>query len=134
VAAVRAVFTHERWRMRLVWDDGEYEGGVALVSVGNGQRTGGAFHMTPEASLDDGLLDFVFTREVGRMGLMRLLPTTFDGSHIKSDAVQYERTTHLTIECHPATPIHADGELFDRAATHFDYRVLPAHLRVLVPA
>jgi len=133
LAALKAIFTLRPWHMHLAWDDGEYEGPVTLVSVGNNRRTGGAFWMTPRAEPDDGLLDFVFVGGVGRLKLLRLLPTTFDGSHVEHPEVTYLRTTRLTIECDPPTPIHADGELFDLAATRIEYTVLPGRLRVIAP-
>lgn len=134
IAAVRTILTYRPWWMRFTWDGGEYEGETALVSVGNTRRTGGAFYMTPRAEPDDGMLDFVFAGGLGRLRLLRLLPTTFDGSHIERPEVHYERTTRLTIECDPPTPIQADGELFDRAATRIVYEVVPGRLRVLVPS
>lgn len=133
LAAVWTILSHRPWRMQLRWDGGEYEGRVVLISVGNTRRTGGAFYMTPRAEPDDGLLDFIFAAAMGRFKLLRLLPTTFDGSHIQRSEVRYERTTRLEIACDPPTPIQADGELFDRAATRIVYEVLPTRLRVLVP-
>lgn len=134
LAALKAIVNHEPWRVRLAWDDGEYEGMVALVSVGNTRRTGGAFWMTPRAEPDDGWLDFVFAGKLGRIKLLRLLPTTFDGSHVERPEVTYVRTTRLTIECDPPTPIQADGELFDLSATRIEYTILPGRLRLIVPA
>jgi len=134
LAALKTILNHKPWNVRLAWDDGEYEGPVALVSVGNTRRTGGAFWMTPRAEPDDGLLDFVFARKAGRLRLLRLLPTTFDGSHIEQPEVTYTRTTHLTIECDLPTPIQADGELFELSATEIEYTVLPGRLQVIVPA
>lgn len=134
LAALKTVLSHKPWHMRLAWDDGEYDGPIALVSVGNTRRTGGAFWMTPNASVDDGYLDFVFAGGLGRLKLLRLLPTTFDGSHVEHPEVTYTRTTRLTIECDPPTPIQADGELFELPATHVEYTILPGRLQVIVPA
>jgi diacylglycerol kinase (ATP) len=134
LAAVKTILSHKPWNARLAWDGGEYEGPITLVSVGNNPRTGGAFWMTPRAEPDDGVLDFVFAGQVGRLRLMRLLPTTFDGSHVDEPEIVYERTTRLTIECSSPTPIQADGELFDLAATKIEYTILPGQLQVIVPA
>jgi diacylglycerol kinase (ATP) len=133
LAALKAIIGHRPWHMRLTWDDGEYEGPVALVSVGNTRRTGGAFWMTPRAEPDDGYLDFVFAKKVGRLRLLRLLPTTFDGSHVEQPEVTYARTTRLTIECDPPTPIQADGELFTLSETHIEYTIWPGRLQLIVP-
>ncbi|HEY67320.1 MAG TPA: diacylglycerol kinase family lipid kinase [Thermoflexia bacterium] len=134
LAALKTILSHKPWHMRLVWDDGKYEGMVVLVSVGNTRRTGGAFWMTPHAEVDDGYLDFIFAGKMGRLKLLRLLPTTFDGSHIERPEVTYLRTTRLAIECDPPTPIQADGELFELSATHIEYTILPGRLQVIVPA
>jgi diacylglycerol kinase (ATP) len=134
LAALKTILSHDPWHMRLVWDDGQYEGPSALVSVGNTRRTGGAFWMTPLAEMDDGYLDFVFTGKLGRLKLLRLLPTTFDGSHIERPEIDFGRTSCLTIECDPPTPIQADGEVFELSATRIEYTILPGRLEVIVPA
>jgi diacylglycerol kinase (ATP) len=84
--------------------------------------------------MDDGYLDFVFADQVKRLRLLRLLPTTFNGSHVEQPEVTYLRTTHLSIECDPPTPIQADGEVFELAATRIEYAIVPGGLRVIVPA
>ena len=134
LAALKAILSHRPWHARLTWDNGAYEGPITLVSVGNTRRTGGAFWMTPRAEVDDGYLDFVFAGQVGRLRLLRLLPTTFDGSHVGQPEITYTRTTQLTIECDPPTPIQADGEVFERSATRIAYTIRPGRLQVLVPA
>ena len=133
LAALKTIFSFDPWHMRLAWDDGEYEGPVTLVSVGNNRRTGGAFWMTPRAEPDDGLLDFVFGGKMGRLRLLRLLPTTFNGSHVDEPEITYVRTTRLTVECDPPTPLHADGELFDEFVSHVEYTILPGRLELIVP-
>lgn len=132
-AALLTIMNHRDWQMTVEWDEGRYEGPAALVSVGNSPRTGGAFFMTPHAQLDDGKLDLTLGGGASRLRLLRLLPTTFNGSHIHEPEIVTGRTSRLTIACRPPTPIQADGEVFERAATRIDYRVLPGKLRVIVP-
>lgn len=132
LAALRVVRSFEPWRVRMVWDGGQYEGETVLVSVGNTRRTGGIFFMTPNAKPDDGQLDFVFATAMSRLRLLRTLPLTFSGRHTERPEVMYERATRLSVTCTPPSPVHADGEIFDRSASHFTYEILPAHLSVLV--
>ena len=82
--------------------------------------------------LDDGRLDFILGGGMSRLRLLRLLPMTFDGRHVDEPEIIYGRTTRLTVTCQPSTPIQADGELFDLAATQIEYRVLPGKLKVIV--
>ncbi|RME72159.1 MAG: hypothetical protein D6784_13940, partial [Chloroflexi bacterium] len=131
LAAVKTILSARDWQMHIRWDDGEYTGPAILVSVGNSNRTGGKFYMTPHARLDDGRLDFIFAGNLSRPQLLRLLPQTFKGAHIHHPAVVYRQATHLHITLDSPTPIQADGEIFERQATDITYRIFPARLRVI---
>lgn len=132
LAAVKGILTKKTWHMRITWHNGQYEGPVVLVSVGNNCRTGGEFFMTPHAVLDDGLIDFVFGVGMSRWQLLRLLPKTFTGKHIDHPSVVYRQTTSLSITAYPPTPIQTDGEIIDNEATQIHYRILPQKLRIIV--
>ncbi len=132
LAALRGIINAKPWQMRISWDHSQYEGPVTLVSVGNARRTGGSFYMTPQASLDDGLIDFIYAAGMARWQMLQLFPHTLKGTHIHHPLVVYKRTTALSITClHPTTPIQADGEIIDRHATQIDYRLIPGKLRVI---
>ncbi|MCB0165951.1 MAG: diacylglycerol kinase family lipid kinase [Anaerolineae bacterium] len=132
LAAIKTIMTAQSWSMRIKWDHGIYEGPVTLVSIGNNTRTGGAFYMTPKACLDDGLLDFVYAVGMSRWQLLRLLPKTLSGRHINHPLVTYQQTKVLSITATPPTPIHADGEVFERQAIEINYQIFPKKLQVIV--
>jgi YegS/Rv2252/BmrU family lipid kinase len=132
LAALKSIMTARCWTMRLTWHNGIYEGPVIIVSVGNSCRTGGEFYMCPDASLDDGLIDFVYGVGMSRWQMLRLLPQTFTGSHVNHRLVVYRQTTTLSITASPPTAIQADGEIIETNATEINYRVLPKKLRVIV--
>lgn len=132
VAALKCILAAKPWQARLEWDAGVFEGPVVLVSVGNGPRTGGAFFITPKAQVDDGQFDFVYGLGMSRLRLLWLLPQTFSGRHLGSRMVVNRRTTELAITITPASPIQADGEVFETSATHIKYKILPGRLRVIV--
>jgi len=132
LAAFKSIIQAKPWHMRLIWDDGSYEGPVTLVSVGNGCRSGGLFYMTPQAELDDGLLDFIFAGSLTRWQLLTFLPKTLKGTHVDHPLVTYQKTSSLSITSSPPTPIHADGEVIDRNAAEVNYSILPNRLRIIV--
>ena len=131
LAALKSVIQAKPWQMRLIWDDGTYEGPVTLVSVGNGRRSGG-FFMTPQAEMDDGLLDFIFDVGLTRWQLLTLFPKTFKGTHVNYPLVRYLQTRSLSITASPSTPLHTDGEIIDRQALKINYSILPNKLRIIV--
>ena len=132
MAALKTIAEIKIWSMTIQWDEGCDSGPMILVSVGNSCRTGGAFYMTPAAKMDDGLLDFIYARQMNRWEILKILPRTFTGSHIDHPLITYRRTTTLTITTTPSTPIQADGEVISLDATEINYRIIPQKLRVIV--
>jgi diacylglycerol kinase (ATP) len=132
LAAFKSIVQARPWQMRMIWDEGSYEGPVTLVSVGNGRRSGGLFYMTPQAEMDDGLLDFVFAGGLTRWQILTFLPKTLKGTHINDPLVTYLKTRSLTITSSPSTPIHADGEVIEREALEINYSILANKLRIIV--
>lgn len=132
LAALKSIFSAKPWTMRLTWPNGIFEGPIALVSVGNNCRTGGEFYMTPNAKMDDGLIDFVYATGLSRWQMLSLLPKTFSGKHIDHPQVVYHQTTALKITVSPSTAIQTDGEIIEHNATEINYRIIPQKLRVIV--
>ncbi|MBN2043526.1 MAG: diacylglycerol kinase family lipid kinase [Anaerolineales bacterium] len=133
VSALLGILKNPKWDAQIEWDDQKYAGRITLVSVGNSARTGGVFYMTPNASLSDGYLDFVFAPGLKHTRLIQLLPKTQTGDHIQEEEVQEYRTKSLKIRTTTPTPIQADGEVFDTAATEITYEIAARALKVFVP-
>ena len=133
VAAVVTILKRPSWETELSWDDGHYEGSLALVSVGNSKRTGGVFYMTPNAKLDDGKLDFIYAPDLSRIQMFRLLPQTLKGTHIHEPAIHEHRTTRLNIRTRPSTAIQTDGEISTAETTDINFKVLAGALKIIAP-
>lgn len=133
VAALRAIFSKPNWSMSIAWDDGQFEGPVSLVSVGNCPITGGLFRMAPAADPADGRLTFVHGYAPTRLRMLALLPRAISGDYVNDPAVHQYHTTQLTIRTNPATPIQTDGELRAEDLTEITYRILPARLDIITP-
>ncbi|MEJ2758952.1 MAG: diacylglycerol kinase family lipid kinase [Anaerolineales bacterium] len=133
VTALNGIVKNPTWDGEIIWDDDTYTGTLSLVSVGNSNRTGGVFYMTPNASLSDGFLDFVFAPALRHLRLVQMLPKTQTGDHVHEPEVHEHRTRNLTIRTQTPTPIQADGEVFDTSATEIVYEVVPSILQVIVP-
>ena len=132
LAALKTITRSKSWDMHLDWGTGIYEGPAVLVSVGNSARTGGSFYMTPQAKVDDGLLDFVYAVGMSRWQMLKLLPTSFSGKHVRHPLVVYLTSRSLSITASPPIPIQADGEILDETAVEINYCIAPQKLRVIV--
>ena len=131
VAVFRALRSYDQPHMTVEWDGGRASGPMLLVSVGNGNVTGGAFRLTPEAELDDGLLDFVFSTAMSRLQIVRFLPLVFSGQHIHRPEVTHGRATRLTITSDDPLPVGADGEIISTEAHHLEFEIIPRKLQVI---
>ena len=111
-----------------------FAGALLLVEVGNGQAVGGGFRLTPEARLDDGLLDACVVCHAPTRRVLRILPTAFTGGHVAFPEVQTHRGTRVEIVATSGTfPVHADGESVSATARRLEADVWPGALRVMVP-
>jgi diacylglycerol kinase (ATP) len=79
------------------------------VAVGNGPSFGGGLRITEGAVLDDGLLDVVVIRPMGRPGLVRAYPKLFRGTHVHLPQYEHHRVREVTIAA-PGIVAYADGE------------------------
>ncbi|MEU1207305.1 YegS/Rv2252/BmrU family lipid kinase [Nocardia sp. NPDC005825] len=103
---------------------------AVMVAVGNTRTYGGGMLITPDAKIDDGLLDLTVVGAMSRLDMLRLLPTLSSGKRIDHPAaVQYQaREIRLTA---PGAPATADGDPAGLLPALF--RAHPGVLDVLVP-
>ena len=114
------------------WDGGKVVNkDILLAYVGNGWRTGGVFYLTPDAQLDDGQFDFAFGDAMGRLQILRLLPKTFNGSHVDDPRVHMGHCTWMRLTSDDPLPVLADGEIIYRDAHQLEIQLLPKALRVI---
>ena len=111
---------------------GAVEAKTILVAVALGTTFGARFRLAPEARLDDGLFDVVWSEEVNRAEVLRLIPAALGGTLLKHPKVHLARTREVGVELADEVPAHVDGEILESTRL-FRARVLPGALRVLVP-
>ena len=136
VAAVQGIMDKPSLNVQMEWDGGTYDGPLSLVSVGNGQRTGGVFFMTPHADPFDGKLTFMHTYRATRLGMFQVLPRAMkpgEGNMVELDDIYEIHCTYLKFKLDKPSPAHTDGELFESWITDFDYKLFPAAVPMLVP-
>jgi len=70
--------------------DGQtFEKESLLMAVANGKFYGGGIQPTPDASINDGLLDVCFVRKMSVFRIIRLLPLYMKGQHGGLDEVSF---------------------------------------------
>ena len=93
----------------------------------NNIHTGKGMKLSPNAKLDDGLLDLILIENnVTRFELAKLLSKLFDGSHIKSNFVKYMQVKNVSINPKINEHLNIDGEI--KEITPIQISVLPKKL------
>ncbi|TAL41620.1 MAG: diacylglycerol kinase [Salinibacterium sp.] len=113
---------------RLVLDGRELLTSGALISIGNNTSLGGGMKVTPDARLDDGLLDVLVVQALSRIAFLRIFPRVFKGTHVTDRRVAVYRAKRIRIEA-DGVVAYADGERV--GALPIDVEVVPNALTVL---
>jgi len=94
-----------------------------LISVMNGHRAGGGFHIAPSSAIDDGLLDIVIVERLNPFRRLRWLPVIEKGKHLHLPFIKYFRTKKLIVTSNEAMDTHLDGEYY--SAKRLEIEILP---------
>jgi YegS/Rv2252/BmrU family lipid kinase len=132
-AVFRVLATNGKWPypMRITVDGQPLpHQAVTLITVANGPRAGGGFYLTPDAQPDDGLLDICVADQLGRIGILKLLPHTMRGTHVDKESVTMLQARHVLIESHRGLPGHVDGEILCTEGRRIEFEILPGRLKV----
>jgi len=113
---------------RLQLDGVELVTKAVLISVGNNVSIGGGMRVTPNALLDDGLLDVLVVTPLSRLAFLRIFPRVFAGTHLTDSRVTVHRARRVRIES-TGVVAYADGERVGELPLEMD--VQPGVLRVL---
>ncbi len=103
-----------------------------LVAVALGTTYGARFRLAPYSNLEDGMFDVVWSEEVSRAEVLRLIPAVLRGSHLGHPKIHFTRTAEIEVSLEKPAPAHVDGEMLS-PTRGFRARVLPKALRVLAP-
>jgi diacylglycerol kinase (ATP) len=90
--------------------DGErWETEAMLVAVGNAKSYGAGMKVTPDAEIDDGVVDVQVLGPVSKPEFLKTFPKVFKGTHVSHPAVTIRRAKVVSIAS-PGVTAYADGE------------------------
>ncbi|HEY5967917.1 MAG TPA: diacylglycerol kinase family protein [Chitinophagaceae bacterium] len=121
---LRKVFFYSSKKYRTVSDEYKVESQNLLISVMNGHRAGGGFHIAPSSAIDDGLLDVIMIEKLHPFRRLRWLPVIEKGKHLELPFIKHFRTKKLIITSEQTMDTHLDGEYY--SAKRLEIEVLPA--------
>ena len=90
--------------------DGKREAEIMFAAVGNSRQYGGGIRITPDAKIDDALLDICIVHKTSRMQLLKTLPQAYSGGHVRNPFVETRRATEFSFTSDRVLDVYADGE------------------------
>jgi diacylglycerol kinase family enzyme len=100
------------------------------LTFNNSKFTGGTMMIAPLAEINDGLIEYVRWGPIGRAGLVRNLPTLYDGSHINHPLAERRPARRIEFDLESPVDVMVDGEVLTLHCQSLD--VLPSALNVIV--
>ena len=101
------------------------------IAIGNGIHFGGGLTVSPEAAIDDGLLDVYAIETASVPELIALAPRLRDGTLVERDDVAFFRGPSARVETRAPMPVNTDGEV--TTETPAEFSVLPKALTIFAP-
>jgi len=96
--------------------------------LANGRTSGGGVQVAPEATLDDGLLNYVIVLEGSAGELTSLVADYAFDRLLENNLILSGKARRLRVSAHPALQFSMDGDAIEEAATTASFEVRPALL------
>ncbi len=119
------------FQAKITIDGQVIEGEMLLIAIANGRIEGGKFNITPEAEIDDGLLDICIIGKMNRFRCFYLLPKAIKGTHRDVTEVSFFKGKEVLIEVTKPVTAQVAGEILP-AQKEYYIRILPQKLNLIV--
>jgi diacylglycerol kinase (ATP) len=128
---VRVVQLRRRvFRLRCDEDEEWDESRCLFLSFNNSKFTGGTMLIAPQADPTDGLIEYVRWGPIGRIGLLRMLPKLYDGTHMDHPLASRRAVRHIEFGSKGPQDVLIDGEIATLECVSLD--VIPAAVDIYI--
>lgn len=101
-----------------------------FLSFNNSKYTGGTMMIAPKADPSDGFIEYVRWGPIGRLGLLRMLPRLYDGTHIEHPLAETRAVRAVEFALDAPLDVMIDGEIVTVNCQRLD--ILPGAMDVYV--
>lgn len=106
-----------------------FDGRLFSASLGIGRYSGGGMIQTPDAIVNDGLLNLTIIRRLSKFKVLLIFPELFKGTIYRHKEIHHTTGRVITFGTDRPDRIQVDGELVGWSPVTFE--VMPAALRVI---
>jgi YegS/Rv2252/BmrU family lipid kinase len=110
----------------LDWDERR----CLFLAFNNSKYTGGTMLIAPQADPTDGYIEYVRWGPIGRLGLLKMLPRLYDGTHINHPLASHRPVKKVEFALDGPVDVMVDGEIVTADCKTLE--ILPGVLDVYV--
>jgi len=101
-----------------------------FLSFNNSKFTGGNMMIAPDAEATDGQIEYVRWGPISRLGLVRMLPRLFTGTHINDPRASRSSAVRIDLQIDRPVNVMVDGEIMRLECRSVE--ILPSALEAIV--
>jgi diacylglycerol kinase (ATP) len=101
-----------------------------FLTFNNSKYTGGTMLIAPQADPSDGYIEYVRWGPIGRLGLVRMLPRLYDGTHVQHPLASRRAVKHVDFAFGVPVDVMIDGEIVTVQCETLD--ILPGAMEVYI--
>ncbi len=122
-AVLKKIFSYTSKNYTISSEECNQESRNLLISIMNGQRAGGGFHIAPVSLINDGILDVVLVDKLHPLQRLFWLPVIEKGKHLHLSFIKHFGTKKIIISSDNSIQAHLDGEYYE--AKRLEIEILP---------
>lgn len=116
---------------KIIADEKIIEGNIILTAISNTQLYARLWRLSPDAKIDDGLLDIMVMEGMGFQDSAKFIAQVTLGSHVGQQNVHSLHASRIQIETKEKMHVHVDAEIMGE--TPVEIEVLHRSLNVILP-
>ena len=122
---IKAIFHYKSVNLTLTADSETEDGQYLICSIANGRYIGGGIPICPDADIEDGKLDLVMIRNVGRWQIPFYLPGLMMSRDLKFRITRHRKVSCVVFEGKDLR-VNIDGDI--RSMSRAEFRIRPDSL------
>ena len=132
-STIKSAIQFKYYPMNLQLDNSTISGEFAMLTVSNGSFYGYNFSVTPEARIDDGLLDVVLVKKAPVFKYAILAISMLTKNFHRSKLVKFYQVKSVTATLTSPYFLHCDGDGFESTTHILQFKILPGSLNIIIP-
>ena len=134
VGLIRTIFLYSKSpTYEIILDDETITQPSLMVSIMNGKRMGGSFHMAPKGDPGDGLFNLCLAGQVPQIKILPLATKFISGTQEGHPAIRMPQSRSVVVRAITGSiPAHADGETICVSGLELSIVLIPQALDVIM--